>query len=66
MHTEVTKVAGVMRDLGVRSGDRVVIFCPMIGEALFSIYGTIRLGAVHSIVFGGFAAKELANRILDC
>lgn len=63
LHSEVTKVAGVMRDLGVKAGDRVIIFMPMIGEAIFSIFATQRIGAIHSIVFGGFASKELASRI---
>ena len=61
----VKKVAGAMRDSGVGLGDRVVIYLPMVPEALISMLACARLGAVHSVVFGGFAAPELAMRIDD-
>ncbi|PZO01160.1 MAG: propionyl-CoA synthetase [Hyphomicrobiales bacterium] len=62
---EVAALAAVLRDLGVAKGDRVVIYMPMIPEAAFAMLACARIGAVHSVVFGGFAAKELATRIED-
>jgi propionyl-CoA synthetase len=59
-------MAGMLRDLGVEKGDRVLIYMPMIPEAAMAMLACARLGAVHSVVFGGFAAKELASRIDDC
>lgn len=61
----VARFAGVLRDRGVGKGDRVVIYLPMIPEAAVAMLATARLGAVHSVVFGGFAPKELAARIRD-
>ena len=52
--------------MDIQKGDRVIIFCPMIPEAIISVLGCARIGAIHSIVFGGFAAKELERRIIDC
>ncbi|CAB9501841.1 CoA synthetase short-chain family member 3, mitochondrial [Seminavis robusta] len=64
---QVATFAGVLRDeLGVEQGDRVVIYMPMIPEAVIAMLACARIGAVHSVVFGGFAAKELATRITDC
>lgn len=65
LRDEVAKFAGVLRSLGVVKGDRVLIYMPMIPEAAIAMLATVRLGAVHSVVFGGFAAKELATRIND-
>ncbi|WP_105258920.1 propionyl-CoA synthetase [Pseudoalteromonas sp. T1lg88] len=62
---EVSKFAGVMQGLGVGKGDRVVIYMPMIPEAVIGMLACARLGAIHSVVFGGFAAHELAVRIDD-
>src|ERR1039457_5450931 len=62
---EVARFAGVLRGLGVSAGDRVVIYMPMIPEAVIAMLGCARIGAVHSVVFGGFAASELAARIDD-
>jgi propionyl-CoA synthetase len=62
---EVSRFAGVLRGLGVGKGDRVVIYLPMIPEAVIAMLGCARIGAVHSVVFGGFAAPELATRIDD-
>ncbi|QLF68848.1 propionyl-CoA synthetase [Peteryoungia desertarenae] len=62
---EVTAIAAVLRNHGVAKGDRVIIYMPMIPEAVFSMLACARLGAVHSVVFGGFAAHELATRIDD-
>lgn len=62
---EVSRTAGMLARLGVAKGDRVVIYMPMIPEAVFAMLACARLGAVHSVVFGGFAAPELAKRIDD-
>jgi len=58
-------LAGMLRGLGVEKGDRVVIYMPMVPEAVLAMLACARIGAVHSVVFGGFAAKELATRIDD-
>jgi propionyl-CoA synthetase len=60
-----SRFAGVLRGLGVGKGDRVVIYMPMVPEAVIAMLACARLGAVHSVVFGGFAANELATRIDD-
>jgi propionyl-CoA synthetase len=65
MLDEVAALAAVLQDFGVAKGDRVVIYMPMIPEAAFAMLACARIGAVHSVVFGGFAAKELATRIED-
>jgi propionyl-CoA synthetase len=62
---EVKALAGVIRSHGVAKGDRVIIYMPMVPEAVFAMLACARLGAVHSVVFGGFAAQELATRIDD-
>jgi propionyl-CoA synthetase len=62
---EVSRFAGGLRDLGVQRGDRVVIYMPMIPQTLVAMLACARLGAVHSVVFGGFAAQELAIRVDD-
>jgi propionyl-CoA synthetase len=62
---ETAKIAGALAALGVGRGDRVVIYMPMVPEAAFSMLACARLGAVHSVVFGGFAAAELSTRIAD-
>src|SRR6195952_609079 len=62
---ETSRFAGVLRGLGVEKGDRVVIYMPMVPEAVIAMLASARLGAVHSVVFGGFAAHELAARIDD-
>jgi propionyl-CoA synthetase len=62
---DVARFAGVLRGLGVSAGDRVVIYMPMIPESVVAMLACARLGAVHSVVFGGFAAPELAARIDD-
>lgn len=64
--TEVAKLAGGLQSLGLKKGDTVVIYMPMIPQALFAMYACARLGVTHSVVFGGFAPNELAIRIDDC
>ncbi|KAJ1164268.1 hypothetical protein NDU88_004713 [Pleurodeles waltl] len=63
MHETVCKLAGVLVKHGVRKGDRVVIYMPMVPQAMFAMLACARLGAIHSLIFGGFASKELAIRI---
>ncbi len=63
--SEVAALAGVLLDLGVKAGDRVIIYMPMIPEAVMGMLACARIGAVHSVVFGGFAAAELATRVND-
>ncbi len=65
LHVEVNRCAAMLQSLGVRRGDRVLVYMPMIPEAVFSILACARIGAVHSVVFGGFAAHSLATRIDD-
>jgi propionyl-CoA synthetase len=65
LRDEVAGFAGVLAGLGVGKGDRVVIYLPMVPEAVIAMLACARIGAVHSVVFGGFAAKELAARIDD-
>jgi propionyl-CoA synthetase len=62
---EVRTLAAVLRDFGVAKGDRVILYMPMVPEAVFAMLACARIGAIHSVVFGGFAAKELATRIDD-
>jgi propionyl-CoA synthetase len=65
LHDEVNRFAALLAELGVGRGDRVLIYMPMIPEAVFAMLATVRLGAIHSVVFGGFAAASLAARIDD-
>ena len=63
--SEVQLLGAILRDFGVTKGDRVIIYMPMVPEAVFAMLACARIGAIHSVVFGGFAAKELATRIDD-
>jgi propionyl-CoA synthetase len=65
LRDEVARVAGALAGLGVSRGDRVVVYMPMVPEAVMTMLACARIGAVHSVVFGGFAPKELAARIED-
>ena len=65
LHAEVQRMAAVLKDLGVGKGDRVLIYMPMIAEAAFAMLACVRIGALHSVVFGGFASGSLATRIED-
>ncbi|MBL4579704.1 MAG: AMP-binding protein, partial [SAR324 cluster bacterium] len=66
LHAEVSKFANVMKNRGIKKGDRVMIYMPMIPELAIACLACTRIGAVHSVVFGGFSAEALKNRILDC
>lgn len=65
LRDEVAKLAGVLVNMGVEKGDRVIIYMPMVPEAAMAMLACARIGAIHSVVFGGFAANELATRIDD-
>src|SRR5580765_8026060 len=65
MLKQVQALAAVMQDFGVTKGDRVILYMPMVPEAVIAMLACARIGAVHSVVFGGFAARELATRIDD-
>ena len=66
LHREVCKLANVLKANGVKRGDRVTIYLPMIPQAAYAMLACARIGAVHSVVFGGFSPDSLANRIQDC
>jgi acetyl-CoA synthetase len=66
LHDEVCKFSNVLKASGVKKGDRVTIYLPMIPEAAYAMLACARIGAVHSVVFGGFSPDSLAGRILDC
>ena len=66
LQTRVASLAGALKAQGVTKGDRVIIYMPMVPEALEAMLACARIGAIHSVVFGGFAANELAVRINDC
>lgn len=63
---EVSRLANALRDVGVRRGSRVTIYLPMVPELPFTMLACARIGAVHSVVFGGFSSSALADRIVDC
>ena len=65
LHAEVQRMAAIYESLGVKKGDRVLIYMPMIAEAAFAMLACVRIGAIHSVVFGGFASHSLASRIDD-
>ncbi|MCA0325928.1 MAG: propionate--CoA ligase [Proteobacteria bacterium] len=65
LHAEVQRMAAALQELGVKKGDRVLIYMPMIAEAAFAMLACTRIGALHSVVFGGFASGSLATRIDD-
>jgi acetyl-CoA synthetase len=66
LHAEVCRFANVLKAHGVKTGDRVTIYMPMIPEAAYAMLACARIGAVHSVVFGGFSPDSLAGRIIDC
>ena len=66
VHEEVCRFANVLKAAGTRKGDRVTVYLPMIPEAAFALLACARIGAIHSVVFGGFSPEALAGRIIDC
>ena len=66
LHEEVSKFANAMKNLGVKKGDRVTIYLPMIPEIAVAVLACARIGAVHSVIFGGFSPDSIAGRIQDC
>ncbi len=66
LHDEVCKTANALKKLGVKKGDRVCIYLPMVPQAVYSMLACARIGAIHSVVFAGFSAASLAGRIQDC
>src|SRR3954452_5136060 len=65
LHEEVQRMAAVLQSLGARQGDRVLVYMPMVPEAVFAMLACARIGAVHAVVFGGFASHSLASRLED-
>ena len=66
LHERVCRLANVLKKLGAKKGDRITIYMPMIPEAVYAMLACARIGAIHSVVFGGFSPDSLANRIQDC
>lgn len=66
LHEKVSRLANAMKSIGVKKGDRVTLYMPMIPEAAYAMLACARIGAVHSIVFGGFSPDSLADRVRDC
>jgi len=66
LHKEVSKLAGALKEIGLKKGDTAIIYMPMIPQAVYSMLACVRIGVIHSVVFGGFAPNELAIRIDDC
>ena len=66
LHQEVCRLANALESLGVKAGDRVMLYMPMVPEAAYAMLACARIGAIHSVVFGGFSANALADRIVDC
>src|SRR5690606_40498265 len=66
LHGHVCRLANVLKARGVKKGDRVTIYMPMVPEAVYAMLACTRIGAVHSVVFGGFSPDSIAGRIQDC
>ena len=66
LYDQVSKLADVLLTLGVRTGDRVIIYMPMIPEATYAMLACSRIGAIHSVIFGGFGSEEIKERLKDC
>jgi len=66
LHAEVCRFANVLKAAGARKGDRITLYLPMIPEAAFALLACARIGAIHSVVFGGFSPEALAGRVVDC
>ena len=66
LHSEVSKAANGLKKLGIKKGDRVTIYLTMIPELAITMLACARIGAVHSIIFGGFSAESISGRVNDC
>ena len=66
LHQEVSRFANVLKSQGVKKGDVVTLYMPMIPEAAYAMLACARIGAIHSVIFGGFSADAIAGRIVDC
>ena len=66
LHAEVCLMANVLKSKGIKKGDRITIYMPMIPEATYAMLACARIGAIHSVVFGGFSPDSIADRIIDC
>lgn len=66
MHDEVARLANALKEMGVKKGDRVTIYMSMIPEIAYAMLACVRIGAVHSVIFGGFSAESIAKRLDDC
>ena len=66
LYAEVSRFANVLKKLGVKKGDRVTIYLPMVLEAAYAILACARIGAIHSVIFGGFSPDSIAGRVEDC
>lgn len=66
LHDEVAKLSNALKELGVKKGDRVTIYMPMVPEAAFAMLACTRIGAIHSVIFGGFSPESISGRINDC
>lgn len=66
LHDEVARLANALKEMGVKKGDRVTIYMSMIPEIAYAMLACVRIGAVHSVIFGGFSAESIAKRLDDC
>ena len=66
LYSNVCRLANIYKELGIGKGDRVILYMPMIPEAAYAMLASARIGAIHSVVFGGFSPEALASRITDC
>lgn len=66
LHDKVCRLANIYKKLGVKKGDRIILYMPMVPEAAYAMLASARIGAIHSVVFAGFSPEALANRIMDC
>ena len=66
LHENVCRFGNVLKDRGIKKGDRVILYMPMVPEAAYAMLACARVGAIHSVVFAGFSPEALASRIIDC
>ena len=66
LHVEICKFSNALEALGVKKGDRVAIYMPMVGEAVVAMLSCARIGAIHTVIFGGFSSESIKDRVNDC